>query len=274
MKLIKQRVYTGVAAAALALSLTVSTVPAHAAEVLSVNGQNIWQEAKTRVINGTTYASLRTLAELLVPEAEVSWRSGTAWVESDKLSIYARPGSVYMVINDRVFYVPDGIRNESGSVLVPVRTVVETLDGEVTWSRENGVTLTLGSGHPEKAPYTQDELYWLSRIISAESRGEPLLGKLAVGTVVLNRTTDPQFPDTIYGVIFDREWGVQFEPVANGTIYNEPTEESVLAAKMVLEGARVTGDSLYFLAPELTTNHWIMENREFVTTIGSHWFYR
>jgi len=62
--------------------------------------------------------------------------------------------------------------------------------------------------------------------------------------------------------------------VANGTIYNEPTEESVLAAKMVLEGARVTGDSLYFLAPDLTTNHWIMENREYVTTIGTHWFYR
>jgi len=274
MKMIKQRIYTGIAAAALTLSLTVLTAPAYAAEVLSVNGQNIWQEAKTRVINGTTYASLRTLAGVLVPDAEVSWRSGTAWVEGNELSLCARPGSVYMVINDRVFYVPDGIRNESGSVLVPVRTIVEALDGEVKWSRQDGVTLTLGSGCPEAAPYTQDELYWLSRIISAESRGEPLLGKLAVGTVVLNRVTNSEFPNTIYGVIFDRKWGVQFEPVANGTIYNEPTEESVLAAKMVLEGARVTGDSLYFLAPDLTTNHWIMENREYVTTIGTHWFYR
>jgi len=274
MKMIKQRIYTGIVAAALTLSLTVLTAPAYAAEVLSVNGQNIWQEAKTRVINGTTYASLRTLAGVLVPDAEVSWRSGTAWVEGNELSLCARPGSVYMVINDRVFYVPDGIRNESGSVLVPVRTIVEALDGEVKWSRQDGVTLTLGSGCPEAAPYTQDELYWLSRIISAESRGEPLLGKLAVGTVVLNRVTNSEFPNTIYGVIFDRKWGVQFEPVANGTIYNEPTEESVLAAKMVLEGARVTGDSLYFLAPDLTTNHWIMENREYVTTIGTHWFYR
>ena len=50
--------------------------------------------------------------------------------------------------------------------------------------------------------------------------------------------------------------------------------ESVLAAKLVLDGARAAGDSLYFLAPELTDDHWIMENQSYVTTIGCHWFYR
>ena len=114
----------------------------------------------------------------------------------------------------------------------------------------------------------------MSRVISAESRGEPLLGKLAVGTVVLNRVASEEFPDTIYDVIFDRKWGVQFAPVANGTIYDDPTEESVLAARLVLDGARAAGDSLYFLAPDLTNNHWIMENQTHVTTIGCHWFYR
>lgn len=114
----------------------------------------------------------------------------------------------------------------------------------------------------------------MSRIISAESRGEPLLGKIAVGTVVLNRVASKEFPNTIYDVIFDRKWGVQFQPTANGTIHNEPTAESVLAAKLVLEGARAAGDSLYFLAPDLTQNHWIMNNRDHVATIGCHWFYR
>ena len=114
----------------------------------------------------------------------------------------------------------------------------------------------------------------MSRIISAESRGEPLAGKLAVGTVVLNRVASSQFPDTIYGVIFDDKWGVQFTPTANGTIYQEPTAESVLAAKLCLDGAREAGDSLYFLAPKIATNHWVMENRELVAIIGNHWFYR
>lgn len=67
--------------------------------------------------------------------------------------------------------------------------------------------------------------------------------------------------------------GVQFTPVANGTVYDEPTQESLLAAKLVLDGARAAGNSLYFIAPELTDNHWTMENRTYVTTIGCHWFY-
>ena len=54
----------------------------------------------------------------------------------------------------------------------------------------------------------------------------------------------------------------------NGTIYHTPTEESVTAAKLVLEGADVAGESLYFLAPTLTNNHWIMENRDYIMTIG------
>lgn len=120
----------------------------------------------------------------------------------------------------------------------------------------------------------EDKLYWLSRIISAESRGEPLEGQIAVGNVVLNRVDSPDFPDTIYGVIFDDRWGGQFTPVRNGTIYQEPTEQSIQAAKLCLEGVNVAKDSLYFLAPALTNNHWIMENRTHVMTIGAHWFYR
>ena len=274
MKKTTKKILMGAVTAAFALSLLVKSTSAQAAGILNVNGENLWQESKACLIGGTTYISLRALAEILLPAAHVAWRDGTAWVEGESLRIEAKPGEAYLKVNDRVFYVPHGVRNESGSVLVPLRTLSEALGSEVSWSLEEGVTLTPGNGIPEAAPYREDEVYWLSRIISAESRGEPLEGKLAVGTVVMNRVASVEFPNTIYSVIFDREWGVQFQPVANGTVYDEPTEESVLAAKMVLEGARVAGDSLYFLAPELTSNHWIMENREFVTTIGVHWFYR
>lgn len=268
----KKKICMGLLGAALAVSL--ATPALGAAEVLNVNGQNLWQEAKAQLVDSTTYVSLRALANILAPGARVSWRNGAAWVEGEGLSLWAKPGNVFLTVNDRVLYIPGGVRMENGSVMVPIRVMAEALGGEVDWSRHEGVTLTVGGGVPDDAPYTADELYWLSRIISAESRGEPLLGKLAVGTVVLNRVASSEFPDSIYDVIFDREWGVQFTPVANGTIYNEPTEESVLAAKMVLDGARVAGDSLYFLAPTLTNNHWIIENREYVTTIGVHWFFK
>ena len=83
---------------------------------------------------------------------------------------------------------------------------------------------------PASKFYRPDEVLWLSRIIIAESRGESLLGQIAVGNVVLNRVKSRDFPNTIYGVIFDRKYGVQFTPVANGTIYNTPGYTETLAA--------------------------------------------
>lgn len=259
----------------LGLALTSAmTLPACAAGTLNVNGQNMWEQTQASLVGDTTYVSLRAVAGLLAPEAQVAWEDGRAQVRGAGFTLTACPGDQWLTVNDRVFYLPDGVRLEDDVVTVPVRTLAAALGGQVDWNRDAGVTLTPGSGRPGSAPYTGEELYWMSRIISAESRGEPLLGKLAVGTVVLNRVASDEFPDTIHDVIFDRKWGVQFAPVANGTVYDDPTEESVLAAKMVLEGARVAGDSLYFLAPELTDNHWIMENQTYVTTIGCHWFYK
>lgn len=237
--------------------------------------ETVWTLSRYKVVgDGTAYAPLREVAEMLVPEAEVSWQDGTAYVNADGLEVCARPGDTWLTVNDRALYAPYGVLLEEGRTMVPVRVLAEALGGQVGWSRETGVTIAAGDGQLAAAPYTEDELYWMSRIISAESRGEPLLGKLAVGTVVLNRVASDEFPNSIVDVIFDRKYGVQFQPVANGTVYLEPTQESVLAAKLCLEGARVAGDSLYFLAPELTNNHWIMENREYIMTIGCHWFYR
>ena len=268
-----RKVWIGTALAALLLLSAVR--PARAVEVLSVEGRNVWSEASARVVGeSTTYVSLRTVAGLLAPGDEVSWEDGAAWIRGDGLTLCAKPGDLWLTVNDRALYIPDGVLAENGRVLVPIRVLAEALGGPVDWSPEKGVTLTAGSGRPAAPAYTPDELYWMSRIISAESRGEPLSGKLAVGTVVLNRVASDEFPDSIYDVIFDTKWGVQFQPVANGTVYDEPTAESVLAAKLVLDGARAAGDSLYFLAPDLTDNHWTMENRQFVVTIGCHWFYR
>lgn len=250
------------------------TLPASAVDVLLIHGENVWEQSSARLVEDTTYVSLRAVTGLLAPEMEISWVDGTACVRRDGLSILARPGDTWMMVNGEIVHIPYGVLLEDGRTMVPVRALTEALGGQTEWDRETGITLTMNGQQPKPTAYTAEDLEWLARIISAESRGEPLQGKIAVGTVVLNRVASDEFPNTIHDVIFDDKWGVQFEPVANGTVYNEPTEESVLAAKMCLDGARAAGDSLYFLAPELTDNHWIMENQEYVTTIGCHWFYR
>ncbi|AKL94408.1 cell wall hydrolase, SleB [Clostridium aceticum] len=120
----------------------------------------------------------------------------------------------------------------------------------------------------------EDDMYWLSRIIHAEAQGEPYQGKVAVGNVVLNRVRSSNFPNTIYGVVFDRQHGyVQFSPVIDGTIHNTPNRDSVQAATEALNGAKPVGDALYFLNPRKATNFWIVANRRFMKTIGDHDFY-
>lgn len=103
--------------------------------------------------------------------------------------------------------------------------------------------------------YTDEDLYWLSRIISAESQGEPLEGQIAVGNVVLNRVASDQFPNTIRAVVFDTNNGVQFEPLSNGTLYNAPTAQSVAAAKLVLSGSSTAGGQPLLLRPRPLPGH-------------------
>ena len=259
---------------ALGLLLTAALVPGAAAVDVLVDGAVV--ERGARVVDGSTYVSLRQVTESLRKDAQVSWEE-QAVVRGQDLLVTARPGEPYIEANGRALFVPDGVLLEDGRTLVPVRTLAKALGAEVEWDQAEGkVRVTSGAGPIQGASlyYKADDVYWLSRIISAESQGEPLLGKIAVGNVVLNRMKSGEFPDTLYGVIFDGRWGGQFEPVRNGTIYQSPTEESILAAKLCLEGADVAGESLYFLAPALTDNRWIMENRPYVMTIGAHWFYR
>lgn len=82
--------------------------------------------------------------------------------------------------------------------------------------------------------YTENDLYVLSHIISAESGNCSEEMMIAVGSVVLNRVADDRFPDTIEEVVFQKD-PVQYSPTVNGTYWNEPTEGAVKVAKKLLE---------------------------------------
>jgi len=227
-------------------------------------------------INSTSYVPIRAVTRILCPWADIAWENNQAVVRASDLTLTARPGDSYISANGRMLYVRDGIRLINDSVYLPIRVLAKAVGASVSWdgatsrvyvARGNGTIL---SGN---AYYDGDAVYWLSRIIDAESRDEPLLGKIAVGNVILNRVASSEFPDSIYDVIFDRKWGIQFEPVRNGTIYNTPGEESVLAAKLCLDGASAVGDSIYFLNPAKAANFWAVNNCVYISTIGNHQFY-
>ena len=113
----------------LGLALTAALVlPSSAADVLAVNGQNLWSEAQAQLVEGgTTYVSLRTVTEALAPSANVSWENGTAWVRGRGLTLSAKPGEQWMTVNGRALYIPHQVRLVNGKTMVPVRVLAQAL---------------------------------------------------------------------------------------------------------------------------------------------------
>ena len=123
--------------------------------------------------------------------------------------------------------------------------------------------------------YSNEDVYWLARIISAEARGESELGQIAVGATVLNRVKSPSFPGAVKEVIFQYSYGVpQFSPVADGSIYYEPTASAVRSAYKALAGYDPSYGALYFYNPSLVGyQNWI-RTRPVTIVIGNHVFCR
>ncbi len=231
-----------------------------------------------KLVDDTTYFHIRSFSDEN-GAVEVRWdaKTDSAYVTCSDLTVVAKVGVPYIIANGRVIYNGRANFAEDGKLYVPARSLCKAFGFQIIWNAEDGSVHVINEGTPiENAEtfYNKNDLYWLSRIISCEAGGtEPLVGQIAVGNVVLNRVEDDNNPDTVYDVIFDRRYGVQFAPAATPKIYQEPLEISVIAAKICLEGYSVTDDALYFYAPKYTYAAWIEENREYLFTIGGHKFF-
>ena len=108
----------------------------------------------------------------------------------------------------------------------------------------------------------------LARLISAEARGEPYVGQVAVGAVVLNRMEHPSFPNTMSGVIFQSG---AFTCVTDGQ-WDKPVADSAYsAARDALNGWDPSGGAIYYFNPATATSKWIW-SRPLIVTIGKHRF--
>ncbi len=237
---------------------------------VTVDGEPLDGEA---VLEGdSTYVPLAPLLDAL-GGWETNWdeNTRTAWADTGIFALAASIGDDAALADGYAYGLSGDIIIRNDRTYVPLRSVANLLGAQVQF-QDWTVPVEVSSGRAAIS-YSDEDLYWLSRAISAESRGECLTGQIAVGNVVLNRVASGKFPNTIKEVIFDTKDAVQFEPVANGTIYDEPTEQSVLAAKLALNGTDVVGECMYFFAPALSQGLWIRQNCNYYTTIGCHRFY-
>ena len=159
---------------------------------------------------------------------------------------------------------------------------VDGIYGSVTeqavrrFQQKNGLTVdgkagtqTLAAmGIAQSAPQNSAQLDLLARIISAEARGEPYVGQVAVGAVVLNRVRHPSFPNSVAGVVYQNG---AFTAVSDGQI-NQPVAASAYqAARDALSGWDPSGGAIYYYNPAKTTSKWIW-SRPLIVVIGSHRF--
>ena len=144
-----------------------------------------------------------------------------------------------------------------------------TVDGKAGDQTLAAMGLSAGSGNSGgSGGASGSQVDLLARLISAEARGEPYSGQVAVGAVVLNRIKHPSFPNTLSGVIYQSG---AFTCITDGQ-FNQPVAESAYrAARDALNGVDPSGGAIYYFNPSTATSAWIW-SRPLITVIGKHRF--
>lgn len=227
------------------------------------------------IINGTPYVPFRSLSNALGGSYTYTSSQANSVMRLSGLEISATAGCYVTYANGRALFseTPTVIMSD-GRMYLPADVLAKALGMTLSSKGDIRFSGNVKPLAPASNYYRDDEVFWLARIIHAESVGEPLLGQIAVGNVVLNRVKSAYYPNTVYGVIFDKKYGVQFSPILDGSIYNTPSYNSILAAKICLEGYNVSEGAFFFLEPRLSTSNWIPKSREYAFTIGNHDFYK
>lgn len=253
----------------LALLLSVA-LPAYAAEESWENVEVLLNEEtvvgfEARVNDGVSYLPFYAATVAIRPDAQVVWEDGKFTATAQDFTMTVRVGDPYLAINGRYLYIPGGVWGDpDGTAWIPTRTLATALGAWAGWDKK--VVLYSG-GTPlteEGRPYDEETLDVMARVIMHESGYQPFLGQLAVGSVIMNRVNSASFPNTVGGVIYAPN---QFPGATNAT----PSENAILAARLVLEGANVVPGAYYFNG--VGKSCWASRNKSLISVIGGHAFY-
>ena len=221
--------------------------------------------------SGEAFVSLLGAALYLDGGGRYDGKTGTMTVTVGEKEISAAAGESAVFCGGARFAGGQNFLSD-GKLYIPVASLASAL-GRAVEKKGNILYLTERTAAGRQEEPDPDCVLWLARIIYCESRGQPYEGQLAVGSVVMNRVASPDYPDTIFSVIFDRKYGVQFTPAGNGAVWCTPDKTALKAAEQVLRGYRTDGRILYFMNEALAASSWISDNRAFAFRIGDHSFY-
>ena len=122
----------------------------------------------------------------------------------------------------------------------------------------------------------------LTMAVYFEARGEPLAGQYAVAQAVMERVEDPDFPDTVCGVVKENRTGkkhqCQFSFYCDGKPEEysdtEALKKAAAVSMDVLTGARMPQlEGVTFFHTKNVNPSWA-DHFEKVHVIGNHIFYK
>ncbi len=125
-----------------------------------------------------------------------------------------------------------------------------------------------GSSGGSGTAASEHDVALLAKVISAEARGEPYPGQVAVGAVILNRMEHPSFPNTLAGVVYQPG---AFTCMVDGQIDQPVAQSARQAAQEALNGSDPSGGAIYYFNPNTATSAWIW-SRPLIKVIGNHRF--
>jgi N-acetylmuramoyl-L-alanine amidase len=115
-----------------------------------------------------------------------------------------------------------------------------------------------------------NDLKLMANAVYGEARGEPYIGQVAIAAVILNRLENPNFPNTVPGVIFQPG---AFTAVADGQIWLTPNAQAKKAVLDALKGWDPSSSAIYYFNPATATSKWIWARPQ-IKRIGKHIFCR
>lgn len=239
---------------------------------IKINGTPIFTDTNPYVKQNRTFVPVRFVAEAFNMNVEWAGDEKKIILSDDEHTVQMWMDSNKLIVNGEEVLMDVNVEGVNGRAMVPVRYLAEIKGFDVKWDDYTySVELNKeGAEIPASSIlsrfYTDDDIIWLARIVHVEGNGLSLDAKVAIANVVLNRTKHPDFPNTVYDVIFD---GKQFPPAhKEGFKELKPDDSCVIAAKMALEGINNIDKCLYFNDKPFSS-----KSKDFYKKIDGEYFY-
>ncbi|MBD9076313.1 MAG: cell wall hydrolase, partial [Clostridium sp.] len=114
----------------------------------------------------------------------------------------------------------------------------------------------------------------LLRIVQAEAGICDDKGKILVADVIINRVLSKRFPNTVKGVVYQRN---QFQPVSNGRINTvKVTPDTIRCVDRALDGEDYSNGAIYFMNRRASGKQasWFDSSLTYLFAHDGHEFFR